>query len=400
MKYSFVLGGITKNRFRYVSDSIFNQYITFAKEHPDILILRQVIDKMMIFDFIIPLINNYFKNGKILEIGCGSGIHSALLSSYGDVSSTELQNTVRWLGEGIDKNRKIVFDALAAGPIDFRHNNGLTLPYADNSFDFVFHNSVVEHVPDVNAFNEEVRRVLKPNGICICITGTPMLCRFRFLKNYILRFPFIFAYGLLSVLLNNLSCHFYFVRRLIAGIQIWHFHSTSERLQHILDNQYHGNDAQSHLPPKAIRSLYPKLRHFVREPEYNRIVIEQIAIRNNVSVHSLLLQLVEHFKSPWNDFVFRITPSTHGQHSKNASTEAREWRINTWRESFTGTSYAVQEIVGYRYQHIFDVTYDDDINCWILYHSLPLIRKMAKFFPASFASEIIIVARNGELFLR
>lgn len=396
MKDSVLLSHIAKNRFKYVSDTIFQRYIFFARKNPAILILRQVIEKMMILDFIIPLLNDYFKGGKILEIGCGSGIHSALLTNYGDVSATDLQNTVQWLGENVDRNRKLVFNALAAKPIDFRYNNGLTLPYADQSFDLVFHNSVIEHVPDVNAFNQEVHRVLKPGGVCICITGTPMLCRFRFIKNYIIRYPFIVAYGLLSIVLNYLSLHIEFVKKLLAGIRIWHFHSTSGRLQQILDKQHHGGDAQSQLPIKTVQGLYPQLRHFVREPEYNRIVIEKIAVRNGVSVPSLLLQLIKHFKSPWNDFMFRITPSTHGQHTKNTATEMREWRIATWSQTFTRASFDIQAICGYRYQHIFDITYGENINCWISYRLLPLIRKMARVLPTWFASEIIIVARKGE----
>jgi SAM-dependent methyltransferase len=38
------------------------------------------------------------------------------------------------------------------------------LPFADNSFDIIFCNHVLEHIPDDNKAMEEIYRILKPNG--------------------------------------------------------------------------------------------------------------------------------------------------------------------------------------------------------------------------------------------
>ena len=43
--------------------------------------------------------------------------------------------------------------------------NGLTLPYADNSFDIVFSMHVIEHTQDPERYLIEVCRVLKPGGV-------------------------------------------------------------------------------------------------------------------------------------------------------------------------------------------------------------------------------------------
>jgi len=42
---------------------------------------------------------------------------------------------------------------------------GKHLPYEDASFDLVFDNSALEHIPDLNASLSEVARVTRPNGI-------------------------------------------------------------------------------------------------------------------------------------------------------------------------------------------------------------------------------------------
>jgi SAM-dependent methyltransferase len=42
-----------------------------------------------------------------------------------------------------------------------------SLPFSDNTYDFVFASHVLEHVPDDKKAISEIRRVLKPNGIAI-----------------------------------------------------------------------------------------------------------------------------------------------------------------------------------------------------------------------------------------
>lgn len=396
MKDSFLLGKITKNNFANIPDIVFNKFVLFSKKNPDTVPLLQVFQKMMILDFIIPLLKNSFKGGQILEMGCGSGIHSSLLSNFGKVSATDLKKTTHFLGDSVDTDRKRIFDALAANPIDFRYNNGASIPFENESFDMVFHNSVIEHVPDVNAFNQEVRRVLKPGGFCVCITGTPALCRYRFIKYHLLRFPLIVMYGFLKASTKTFFSRLSLIKKLYAFIsaRVWHFYPTDERLQDILDKNYDGNDEASSLSEDAIKSMYSSLLHFIREPDYNRILMEQLSARNKVSPRSLLLQLVCHFKSPWNEFMFSITPQTHGQHTQNYKTEMQEWRVENWIKSFTDECFRVQAVRGCRYLHIFDITYNYNINSWVTYMALPLVRTISRTLPPWFSSEFIILAEK------
>ena len=44
------------------------------------------------------------------------------------------------------------------------------VPYADNTFDIVFSNCVIEHITDARQFFGEVYRVLKPGGIFLAKT--------------------------------------------------------------------------------------------------------------------------------------------------------------------------------------------------------------------------------------
>ena len=44
--------------------------------------------------------------------------------------------------------------------------DGLRLPFADDSFDIIYSNAVLEHVANLDALSEEMRRVTKKNGVC------------------------------------------------------------------------------------------------------------------------------------------------------------------------------------------------------------------------------------------
>lgn len=53
---------------------------------------------------------------------------------------------------------------LYAFATDCKKENGMSMSFADDQFDFVIHNQVIEHVPDDKLFILECLRVLKPNG--------------------------------------------------------------------------------------------------------------------------------------------------------------------------------------------------------------------------------------------
>jgi len=58
---------------------------------------------------------------------------------------------------------------------DVNHNVDLQqLPFDDASYDFIFASHVLEHVPDDKKAIQEIRRILKPNGLAIL--PVPIVC--------------------------------------------------------------------------------------------------------------------------------------------------------------------------------------------------------------------------------
>lgn len=73
----------------------------------------------------------------------------------------------------LSKKKNIVYTCCDIFPNNFpfvkeiEYQNGMNLTYQDESFDFIIHNHVIEHVPDDKKFIKETLRVLKQNGILI-----------------------------------------------------------------------------------------------------------------------------------------------------------------------------------------------------------------------------------------
>jgi SAM-dependent methyltransferase len=94
----------------------------------------------------------------VLEIGLGEGSDSERMIRRG----------ARWSGVDITaesiarvrtrlRQRGLPFAALHQASV-------VDLPFADNSFDLVFSHGVLHHVPDIDAAQKEIHRVLRPEG--------------------------------------------------------------------------------------------------------------------------------------------------------------------------------------------------------------------------------------------
>ena len=104
-------------------------------------------------------------DARVLDVGCGSGDALRLLV-----------RTFPAVGEavGLDKNldRYAANHAQASGEarqISFRSGNGQALPFDDSSFDRVLCVDVLEWVSDPVQALQEIRRVLRPEGVALIV---------------------------------------------------------------------------------------------------------------------------------------------------------------------------------------------------------------------------------------
>ncbi|MRG53973.1 methyltransferase domain-containing protein [Phyllobacterium sp. SYP-B3895] len=101
---------------------------------------------------------------EVLDVGCGIGNFHPLLSS-----------TFRSL-RGVDISAASVDAARANNPgVAYDVYDGLTLPYADATYDAVFTICVLHHVPPVQwpIFVSEMKRILKPGGLALIFEHNP-----------------------------------------------------------------------------------------------------------------------------------------------------------------------------------------------------------------------------------
>lgn len=100
------------------------------------------------------------KQATILDFGCGNGdiVHEYAklgYKSFGcDLSFKEGANVAKLLERGV---------------IRVVNQDNYKLPFDDDYFDFVTSDQVFEHVVDYSTALAEIKRVLKPSGICLHI---------------------------------------------------------------------------------------------------------------------------------------------------------------------------------------------------------------------------------------
>jgi len=100
------------------------------------------------------LISKFYKTGKILDIGCGTG---------------EFLNTcknAKWNTTGIEPDSDARAMAIKNYSLDVREEAELK-NLQDESFDVITMWHVLEHVPKLNERVQELKRLLKPSGLII-----------------------------------------------------------------------------------------------------------------------------------------------------------------------------------------------------------------------------------------
>lgn len=105
-----------------------------------------------------------------LEIGCGNGFTSAMLSAVADkVVAFDLPGKAESSHSlGIDVAGEL-FARLGINNIDVVGGSAESLPFSDGSFDLVFSAYAIQYVKDKDKALNEIRRVLKPGGRAIMI---------------------------------------------------------------------------------------------------------------------------------------------------------------------------------------------------------------------------------------
>lgn len=97
------------------------------------------------------------KGDKLLELGCGRG----------DFLNAFHEQGLECFGVDRDESSKSFQPHLKIETCDLSKNN---LPFADESFDVIYHKSVLEHVYDPTHLMLESRRVLKKGGKLVFLT--------------------------------------------------------------------------------------------------------------------------------------------------------------------------------------------------------------------------------------
>jgi ubiquinone/menaquinone biosynthesis C-methylase UbiE len=97
----------------------------------------------------------------ILDVGCGSGgFLEACRSRPGDAV-------------GLDPSSAAVKRCRTSGLAAIQ-GDATSLPFASESFDVVRAKEIIEHIVDLRTFMLEVHRVLRPGGVFVSRTPTPM----------------------------------------------------------------------------------------------------------------------------------------------------------------------------------------------------------------------------------
>lgn len=124
------------------------------KSRGPVVYLNRLQKAKMIEAVLQDFLNRSIKGFRILDIGCGNGNISEYFSRNNNQYAVDIND---------NRNNKKV-------PFNFFLVDSEKLPFPDTFFDVVLSNHVIEHVVNQDLHLDEIKRVLKPGGICYMAT--------------------------------------------------------------------------------------------------------------------------------------------------------------------------------------------------------------------------------------
>lgn len=98
-------------------------------------------------------------NGKVLDIGCGTGeILARLAAKYPEATFVGVDLEDPHLARAAERNAEF------ADRVRFEHGDAMSLHFEDASFDYAICRHVVQAVPDAARVIAEMKRVVRPGG--------------------------------------------------------------------------------------------------------------------------------------------------------------------------------------------------------------------------------------------
>jgi len=114
---------------------------------------------------------NWREDASILDIGCGLGLYAEYWQSRGlKVTAVDLNKKLIDIAKESAEKRKLEIDYFVCPADD--------LPFAEEQFNIIFANSLLEHVPGWQKHLEEWVRVLSPGGV-IWVETNNTICPFQ-----------------------------------------------------------------------------------------------------------------------------------------------------------------------------------------------------------------------------
>jgi SAM-dependent methyltransferase len=124
-------------------------------------------------------VNINTKSLSVLEIGSGTGYQLQLLKEkFKKAIGLDVEDS----NYASIKTENVIF------------YDGINIPFENETFDVIFSSNTLEHVSEIDELEAELRRVLKPDGICIHILPSHFWRFWSTLTHYIALPRFVYQY--------------------------------------------------------------------------------------------------------------------------------------------------------------------------------------------------------------